>query len=123
MSETPKLDPEQELILRECLRRQLKIKATPTPPIWKYWDIQALEELRLYGPKYQPGEWFGKLLEHIRQRRRRAILALESEGLLAIHRPMNKRLSNIKLTDAGMRIAESLPDDEPSDDAETPRAA
>ena len=111
MSKTPKLNADEESILRECLRRQSEVDAAPQPPIWKYWEINDLEEQRMYGPKYRFGAWFGKAPDHVRKRKARAIQSLASASLLTIHRRTERRLSNIKLTDAGMRIAESLPDD------------
>ena len=104
-------DPYQQRILLRCLEFQREIDTAEEPPSEEWWNRKELARLREHGPQYQLQQWFGTPPESVRQRLRRAISRLESSGLLTVHRPFGKRLSNIKLTDAGLEIASSLPED------------
>ncbi len=115
MSEAQVTDPDQQRILWECLMQQREFDAVEEPR--EFWERELLEQQRQHGPTYRFRNWFGNAPEFVRQRHRRAILALESAGLLIVHRRTQKRLSNIKLTDAGSKIAEAFDAELDSSDA------
>ncbi len=108
MSESQITDPDQQRILWECLMQQRELDAVEEPPLEQFWETELLEHQRQHGPTYRFRNWFGDAPNFVRQRHRRAIHKLESAGLLTVHRRTQKRLSNIKLTDAGSKMAEAL---------------
>ncbi len=108
MSDNQVTDPDQQRILSECLQRQRELNVAEEPPQWKFWEMELLADQREHGPMYRFRDWFGDAPELVRQRHRRAIFSLEATGLLTVHRRTEKRLSNIKLADAGFKIAERL---------------
>ncbi len=112
------MKPESRQILAECLKRQNAIAAAEPPPQWRWWDVQARDEQLRFGPAYAVTAWFGDVEEHIRVRLRRAIASLERGDLLVVHRKHGLRLSNVRLTEAGIALAESLL---PQSDAENPK--
>jgi hypothetical protein len=66
-------------------------------------------EQRARGFQYRPVEWFGPLLPgRIRKRCRRAIDRLEAVGLLVTWRKYGGRLTHLKLTPEGERLAVEL---------------
>ena len=99
---------ESRQILIECLKRQTAIAASPEPPAWRWWAVQDRDEELEFGPRYASGGWFGGVEEHIRVRLRRAIDSLEKGGLLTTNRKHERRLSHIKLTEAGEELAKSF---------------
>jgi hypothetical protein len=102
------MNDEHEQILMECWRQMDVHAKSERPPEWKSLDNQDYDETTKFGPAYAAGEWFGEIKNHTRQRLLRAISDLESGGLLVIHRKWGRRLSNIRLTPAGQKIAEEL---------------
>ncbi len=102
-----KLSPEQREIIRECAKRMAEIAATPDPPKWAEWDRRELQELRDYGPRYLPSEWFCKdqmIAEKYRVRYLRALHALADVGLVEIT-TNGGRVHWVKLTKEGQKIA------------------
>lgn len=125
MAETPKLTADEKTILRECLKRETTISDAPAPPSWKHWECRELDDQRRHGPAYAPADWFGSMSQTDRRQLLRVIRRLESAGLLTAHSRRGNRLSHIKLTPAGEKLAKSLQNDE-SDSGEPaakPRAA
>ena len=117
MSEIQIDDPDQRRILWECLMQQRDLEEAEEPPEWKSWLRHLLEYDREHGPTYRFRDWFGDAPNFVRQRHRRAIHALAAVGLLTIHRRTEKRLSNIKLTDAGLKVAEGIDAERDASDA------
>src|SRR5690349_8847621 len=100
--------PEHDRILVTCLERQREVEAEPAPPRWRAWAYEEWEFRQQCGPDYAAGAWFGDLRDHERQRLLRAIRALERAGLLTIHCRWGRRLSHIRLTPRGLKVAREL---------------
>ena len=99
---------EHEKILIECFVRMRVLEKTPRPPDWKVWECDEYDELQVHGPAYAVGAWFPGVPNHERMRYRRAIDDLERAGLLFAFKRWGRRLSNVKLTEAGEKIARKL---------------
>ena len=99
---------EQEAMLTEALRRQRRHAHAPRPPAWRWWDREPFDDVTRHGPEYRCGGWFGEVPEHQRMRYRRAIADLEREGLLSTWARWGRRLSHLRLTPAGERLAREL---------------
>ena len=96
-------------VLVATYRRQLAIAAAAQPEPWRWWAVCEHVEQVTHGPAYRPAEWFGFLLpEHVRRRCRRAIDRLEAEGLIISWRKYGDRLTHLKLTPTGERLAIEL---------------
>ncbi len=101
---------EERAVLVECLRRQREIAARAEPPARDRWGRREWEELREYGPSYRPAEWFGDgspIPEKYRTRFLRAVHALAAAGLVR-RTGVGGRLTNVKLTPEGERVAGEL---------------
>lgn len=106
------LKPEHHQILTAC-RDQMRLLAASKPPAaWKKWEVAEREELLEYGPVYRPTEWFGDMSNAQRQALLRAIYDLEAAGLVAPWARRGGKLTNLKLTEAGERLAAGLVDAE-----------
>jgi hypothetical protein len=100
--------PEHVEILKECLRRMQEHAQTPRPPEWKWWERRPYDEITTHGPEYGCGEWFGNVPECQRMRYRRAIADLERGGLLVTWSRGGRRLSHIRLTPMGEKVAREV---------------
>jgi hypothetical protein len=100
--------PEHEMVLRECLRRQEALARAKRPPAWRRWEREPFDEQREHGPEYGCGEWFGPVEEYQRLRLLRAVRDLERGGLLMAWCRYGRRLSNIRLTAEGLKVAREL---------------
>ena len=103
-----RMKPESRQILAEYHRRQIALESSEPPPSWKWWAVEERNEQLAHGPAYASGGWFPGVEEHVRVRYLRGITSLEKGGLLTTHRKHERRLSHIKLTPAGMALAETL---------------
>ncbi|MBA4068195.1 MAG: hypothetical protein C0501_31740 [Isosphaera sp.] len=108
------LSAEERQLLAECSRRQQEIAARKSPPKWQAWAVRDWEDAREYGPRYLPSGWFtgGRELlpEKFRVRFLRAVRGLAARGLLTPTRTGN-RLTHVKLTAEGQRVAAELAPD------------
>ncbi len=105
------LSAEMQDILTACLRRQRALEAVPDLlgifSRW-CWHMDEYEYQREHGPRWDAGAWFGpRLPEYKRQRYVRAAKALAAAGLLVAHKE-HDRLSHVKLTAQGERLALEL---------------
>lgn len=117
------LTAEEREILLVCKQLTGDIAARPEPA--SRWDRAELADLRKYGPRYSPSEWFGdgrSLPERFRVRFLRAVQNLESRRLV---KGTNRggRLAHLKLTAEGEALAATLaadpdPGTTPTDPAE-----
>jgi hypothetical protein len=99
-------DSEQEILIG-CLVRAGQL-ASNEPPAWAYWEHDAwLEEIE-HGPRYGCGAWFGDVSEARRMRFRRAIDSLAARRLLVPWRAAGRRLTHVRLTKQGERVARRL---------------
>lgn len=101
---------EMKLVLLECLFRENQIAAAIRPPKWQKWGRMIDAELREYGPRYSPAEWFGggqPLEEKMRVRYLRAVHKLQKDGQLAVT-TVSDKLAYLKLTAAGREAAEQV---------------
>ncbi|HEY1192460.1 MAG TPA: hypothetical protein VGE74_32855 [Gemmata sp.] len=104
------LSAEQQEVLIACAKQMAAIAETPEPPAAHPWAARDLAELREYGPRYMPGQWFGDgapVPEKYRVRYLRAIHELGAAGLLERF-TSNGRLVNVKLTTEGEAAAAAL---------------
>ena len=101
---------EMKLVLLECLYRERQIADAKRPPKWRTYSRMIDAELREYGPRYSPAEWFGDgkpLEEKMRVRYLRAVHKLHKDDLLAMT-TISGKLAHLKLTDAGRDAAEQV---------------
>jgi len=91
------MNAEAQNILAECFRRQPNVEPS---------DVA-----------YSAGSWFGAIPEHQRQRYRRAIALLARDGMLVAISQHGRRLSHLRLTDAGAARGFELLRDKTSDTA------
>src|SRR5262245_41446589 len=76
-------------------------------PRWP-WHLEELAVQREHGPAWHAGEWFGPDLPEVkRQRYVRAVKGLAAAGLLVSHKHY-ARLSHVRLTPEGERLAREL---------------
>ncbi len=105
------MSSERDDILRECLARERDIEATPKPAKGNIWALREWEDQQEYGPPFSVPEWFGDednfIPERYRSRYLRALWQAHDDGLL-IGTRTGARLSNVKLTEAGRKLAEEL---------------
>jgi hypothetical protein len=99
---------EHKRILTECLQRMAEHAAAPRPGAWQTWSRETFDAETVHGPRYSSGEWFGPLKEHERMRYRRALADLERDGYLTTWCRWGRRLSHVKLTAEGERVARAL---------------
>ncbi len=100
---------EGSFVIVQAYRMQEAFLAAPEPEPAAWWLVMERAEQRAHGFRYQPTEWFGpELPERIRKRCRRAIDRLEADGLLITWRKYGGRMSHLKLTPAGERLAVEL---------------
>jgi hypothetical protein len=100
---------EGSFVLVAAFRRQRDIALAPTPEPWRWWEVAERAEQLAHGPAYRPSEWFGLMTpDRILKRCRRAIARLESAGLIVTWRKYGGRLSHLKVTPAGERLAQAL---------------
>lgn len=97
---------EHERILLECHRREKVHGKDQRPPGW-HWARPDFDEQTEYGPRYSCHEWFGPQLERDRMRFQRALHSLAAEGLITLGL-VGRRVSRIKLTEAGVLAAKEL---------------
>ena len=91
-------------ILTAVRDRMAEIAGRPDAPAHLHWEQIELDELRRYGPRYSPTEWFGgghALPEKIRVRYLRAVNKLIGTKLLVGTTTEGGRLTWLKLTAAG----------------------
>jgi len=100
--------PEHEAILVEALRRTSRHARARRPPVWQTWAREIFDAVSAHGPEYHPSRWFGLLHEHEVKRYRRAIADLEREGLLSTWARWGRRLSHLRLTSEGEKVAREL---------------
>ncbi|MBP3956702.1 hypothetical protein J8F10_15615 [Gemmata sp. G18] len=104
MTTKSKLTDTEREILTAVRDRMTEVAALPDPPNWKHWQVEELRELREYGPRYAPADWFGggnPLPEKVRVRYLRAINKLMDTGFLDGTTTDGGRLAWLKLTPAG----------------------
>ena len=99
---------EHARILVECRARHYAITVAAEPPDWKPYEVREHFDGVEHGPRYLPGEWFGRLSDAERQRYMRAVYDLDAEGLLVAFKTEGGRLQRIKLTPAGETKAAEL---------------
>ncbi|MBA4104962.1 MAG: hypothetical protein C0485_04310 [Pirellula sp.] len=100
---------EGSFVLVQAYRRQQALLAAPEPAPSAWWIAMEIAEQRAHGFLYKPTEWFGPVLpERIVKRLRRAIDRLEADGLLVLWRKYGGRMTHLKLTPAGERLAVEL---------------
>ena len=96
-------------ILTATLERMDQLAATNLSPSWEEWDVAEHEEELEHGPAYSSGEWFVDLQEYQSACGYVGLSnAWEAAGLLTTWRRYDRRLSNIKLTAKGLKIAREL---------------
>jgi hypothetical protein len=100
-------DEHQEILMR-CHLRMQALKCAKRPPSWRALENRDLDEQLEHGPEYAAGNWFGEIHNHERQRLLRAVSDLENGGLLVTYRRWGRRLSHIRLTAEGEKIAKKL---------------
>ena len=118
MSISETINDEERQIVIECRRRMVEIASRKNPPAWQKWEQRDLDELRRYGPRYAPSEWFcgegeQTLPEKYRTRFLRAVRSLEVKELLELT-TTSGRLTNVKLSEAGLAVAEELEPSKPA---------
>ncbi len=97
-------------VLIEVGKRVAEFDTRTPPPAWKTWALQEYEEIRDYGPRYSPADWFGGgqgIPEKYRVRYLRAVYSLRDRGLI-VTAGVNRRLTNVKLTEAGRAALKEL---------------
>jgi hypothetical protein len=102
------MNDEHGEILVRCLQRMQALECAKRPPKWRALENEDFDEQLEHGPRYAAGSWFGQIQNHERQRLLRAISELERGGLLVTHRRWGRRLSHIRLTAEGEKIAQKL---------------
>ena len=95
-------------VLIECRLREMLLEATAendlrTAAAQDDWLSQSI-----HGPRYNTREWFGVADPTSCRRYLRAVERLASAGLLTAYRRLGHRLSNVKLTEAGLRFIAKL---------------
>lgn len=101
--------PEHLELLRAIAAAEAHHLATPRPEPWKTWETSPYDEATLHGPEYELRAWLGRdLLEHERKRFARALADLEAAGLVVTWRRWGRRLSHVKLTEAGKAAVAEL---------------
>lgn len=100
---------EGSFVLVRALQLQQALESRPEPPAEHWWEVMERSEAKAHGPAYRPIAWFGELTpERIVKRCRRAIQRLEVEGLIVTWKKHGARLTHIKLTPEGERLAIEL---------------
>jgi hypothetical protein len=99
---------EVERVLLVALQKQEALAREKRPPRWRPFSTEMYEEGRAHGPEYKCSTWFGEVPEHERLRLLRGVEALEREGLLVTWRRFGRRLSRVKLTAQGLKVARGL---------------
>jgi hypothetical protein len=100
------LCPDSKQALCEAVRRMEVIEQSE-PPSYRWFDRPRWEEQIEYGPRYAVSTWFGSVDEAQRQRYRRSLNKLAELGLLQLT-TYGGRLSNVKPTEEGRRVAKSF---------------
>lgn len=98
-----KLSREEKAVVMACGDAMAEITARRKPESWRTWEVAEWEELREYGPRYEPRFWFGggeSIPERHRVRYLRAMHTLRDRGLVC-STSTGGRLTHLKLTDAG----------------------
>ncbi len=100
--------PEYRQLLNELYIRTRVLQTSPPPPAWQTWLRSEWDEQLEHGPRYSSGDWFGvtESEPHLQMRYRRAIKQLADAKLLVIWRRFGRRLTNIKLTTAGLAVCD-----------------
>jgi hypothetical protein len=108
------MKPEENQLLIECYRRTKSQKKTPLT-----WCRRNCDIVSRHGPKYDSG-WFGDNLHPTLQKRfRRAIGSLESAGLLVTWKEWGIKISHVKLTPEGEKLAAEILAQEETTDVTT----
>ncbi len=96
--------PEYRQLLNELYIRTRVLQTSPPPPAWQTWLRSEWDEQLEHGPRYSSGDWFGvtEVRASFTDAFRRAIQQLADAKLLVIWRRFGRRLTNIKLTPAGL---------------------
>jgi hypothetical protein len=102
------MSKENEQILMGCWHHMCILEITERPDEWRTLELEAYELKIKHGPEYRPTWWFGKIENYERVRLRRAITHLENGGLLITWRRFGRRLSHVRLTKKGEKIAKKL---------------
>ena len=97
---------EQKTVLLRCVELADALPAAEPEP-WQYAHREWLFEME-YGPRYLAGRWFGPIGERMRMRYRRAVDALESQGLVKLHREWGTKLTHLSATPAGRAVVAEL---------------
>jgi hypothetical protein len=96
---------EHREVLVECLRREQELRETKAPPKWQTWAYDEHVEQLKYGPHFSSAAWFQTDLPHEQRRYLRAVRDLERAGLVETWSRWGRRLTGLKLTAEGRRLA------------------
>lgn len=110
MADGLKLSAAERMVLTACRVRMREIAGRKAPPKGDRWAAADLDELREYGPRYLPASWFGDgepLPERVRVRFLRALRGLEARDLVETTAGEGGRLTWVKLSAEGERVAAS----------------
>lgn len=102
------MDPASVMVLVECRLREMIIEETPAEDLQTEAAQDDWLEQSIHGPHYNTRRWFGATSPTIGRRYLRAIGRLEVGGWLTTFRRSGRRLTNIKLTNAGTEFTEKL---------------
>jgi hypothetical protein len=102
------MKPEVEAVLLTCLAKQEASAKVKRPPAWRRLARGSFDEEHAHGPQYAVTSWFGHVPEFQRLRYLRAVEEAERDGLLVTWCRHGRRLSRVKLTTGGLRVAREL---------------